>query len=263
MTQALNLTSLLKNSFDNAIKMVVPSLPYAILFAFAVGYLVWAAEVLPESGLGYGLFAAFAFAVLYAHSLFSASMYRVILPRQGTLRASAWQLLLAWLLLITATAIILFILSLFFSLFSVILIAISGYDPTEGDPTDVTGSLEAMRESGAIWLLYALLATALVGLCWYAIRVMTFAAATTSRAKVHVFRTWGFTKGHLKLLAPAMLILIVLPIGLLGGVVSLLPAATETSLARGFSASLQTLILLPSAWIGHGFAAEVYRTTSQ
>ncbi len=92
--------------------------------------------------------------------------------------------------------------------------------------------------------------------------MMTFAAATSARGQVHVFRTWYWTKGHFRTLAPLMLLFVVLPILvctlLASQLTALLFGDAETPIMMGLSVAVFTLILTPSAWLGHGFASAVY-----
>ena len=93
---------------------------------------------------------------------------------------------------------------------------------------------------------------------------MLFAAATSARGAVHVFRTWAWTKGHFLPLAFGMIGFIVIPLiafGFVSGrVAGLLPTDLDPALLAGLSTALATTILTPTAWLGHAFAAHAYQT---
>ena len=118
-----------------------------------------------------------------------------------------------------------------------------------------------MREGGTFWPLFAVFVATLFGVFWFAVRLMLFAGASSVRNQVHVFRTWYWTKGQFRVLGPLMIALIIVPIVLLAWlaqlIVSVVMGVSETPLQLAFSPALVSLVLLPSAWIGHGFAASV------
>ena len=111
------------------------------------------------------------------------------------------------------------------------------------------------------WPLFALFIVTLFGLFWFAVRMMLFAGATVIRSNVHVFRSWAWTKGHFRVLAPLMLVLIIVPLVALSAAAiqfnEILIGTAETSAKAGMSAGLTAFFLLPSAWLGHGFASSV------
>jgi len=254
MAEVLTFKSLFNDSLDKAARLIAPSFPFALLFVWASGALVWAAGTLPEGMQASVLFVGLVFAALYSHSLFSASMYRAVIPAAGGLISSAWVLTLAWLLMFVIAAIGGTMIVLFFSLIGSSLGVVSGAPGQE--ITDMTAQ---MREGGTFWPLFALFIAALLGVFWFAVRIMLFAGATTTRGQIHVFRTWYWTKGHVRRLAPLMVLLIGLPIVLLSLLASTVTVLTlgplETPLETGLSTVLTSFVLLPSAWLGHGFAA--------
>lgn len=262
MPNTLEPAELVKGSVEGAITMIVPSLPFLLAFCVGAGCLSWVANTLPEGFPAFLVFASMTFGVLFLHSLFSASMYRAVLPKSGSLLGAAWKLTLAWLLVLTVVAIIAVMILLFFSLIGASLGVVSG-DSTEISGGQITDMTAQMRDAGTFWPLFALFVLTLFGVFWFVVRLMLFAAATVSRQAVHVFRSWAWTKGHFKVLGPLMVLLIALPIGALGWlahqVSSLVIGADVTPLTAALSASLSMLVLAPSAWVGHGFAAEVYR----
>ncbi|MEM9571248.1 MAG: hypothetical protein AAF996_07265 [Pseudomonadota bacterium] len=254
MSTPLSISTLFQDSLSRTGRLIVPSLPFGLLFVFASGLIVWAAGALPEGGGGFLAFACLAFATLFAHSLFSAAMYRSVLPYEGRLLSGAWRLTLAWILVFVVAAIGGSIIVLFFSLIGASLGVATGEAGQE--ITDMTAQ---MRDSGTFWPLFAIFAATLFGVFWFAVRLMLFAGASAVRGQVHVFRTWYWTKGHFFVLAPLMLGLIVMPVLLLTwlsqSVASSVFDAPSTPFQLGLSTALVSLILLPSAWLGHGFAA--------
>lgn len=254
MAEPLSLQSLFSDSLKKTAQIIAPSFPFALLFVCASGGLVWAAGALPQGTAASSLFVGLVFATVFAHSLFSAAMYRSVLPSAGRLLRSAWVLTLAWLLMLVIVAIGATMIVLFFSLIGSSLGVVSGEAGQE--ITDMTAQ---MRASGTFWPLFTLFALTLLGVFWFAVRMMLFAGATVTRCQIHVFRTWYWTKGYFRALAPVMLALILLPLvafsSLASLIVDLVFGAPETPLETGLSTAFVTFILLPSAWLGHGFAA--------
>ncbi|MEM9180671.1 MAG: hypothetical protein AAGA89_13210, partial [Pseudomonadota bacterium] len=197
MTGLLSLSELASDTFKKTARLIVPSLPFGVLFVIASGGLVWSAGILPEGGMGFLLFTALVFCALYAHNLFSASMYRAVLSTEAGLLNGAWKLTLAWLLVMVIASIAGTIIVLFFSLIGSSLGVAAGEEGRE-----ITDMTEQMRAGGTFWPLFALFLASLVGLFWFAVRLMLFAAASALRGQVHVFRTWYWTKGQARVLAP-------------------------------------------------------------
>lgn len=262
MANPLALSALLNDSLNKTARLIAPSFPFAILFVVATGGMVWAAAILPETTAGTSAFFAVVFATLFAHNLFSASMYRAVLESHGGLVASAWKLTLAWLLMIVVIAIGSSMIVLFFALIGASL-GVASTEVGEG-VTDITVEMQA---NGTFWPLFGLFVATLFGVFWFAVRIILFASATTVRNQVHVFRTWYWTKGHVRALAPLMIGLIAIPVILLSFgatmLVSALLGPAETPFDVGVSTALVSLVLLPSAWLGHGFAAAVFARLEQ
>jgi len=253
MTNPISLSALFQDSINRAARLIAPSLPFAALFVVAAGILVWAAGALPDGSASFAFFSALTFAALFAHALFSAAMYRATLsPARGLLH-SAWKLTLAWMLVMIVASIGAVMILLFFSLIGASLGVVSGEAGQE--ITDMTAQ---MRAGGTFWPLFAVLVMTLFGLFWFAVRMMLFAGATVIRSQVHVFRSWSWTKGYFRILAPLMIVLIIVPVTLLTaaahGVSDAVIGVADTPVKAGLSAALSVLILLPSAWLGHGFA---------
>ena len=251
MTDPISFNALFKDSLSRTARLIVPTGPFALLFVAATGILVWAAAALPYGGAGFALFAGLSFVALFAHSLFSAAMYRATLTPAGGLMHGAWKLTLAWLLIMVVASIGATIILLFFSLIGASLGVVSGEAGQE--ITDMTAQ---MHEGGTFWPLFALFVMTLFGVFWFAVRMMLFAGATVIRSQVHVFRSWSWTKGHFFILAPLTLILLIAPFAVLSVVATHLSGyiigAAVTPLQAGLTAAITVLLLLPSAWLGHG-----------
>lgn len=257
MAETISISSLLKDSIARTRRLIVPSLPFALLFAAMMGVLVWGAGALPDGGAGFLGFVVLTFAALLAHSLFSVSMYQAALPIGAGRLNRAIKLSMAWLLMIVVASIGAAIIVLFFALIGASLGVASG--ETGQEITDMTAQ---MREAGTFWPLFAVFVLTLLGVFWFAVRMVLFAAATSARNQVHVFRTWYWTKGHFKTLAPLMVLFVILPLLICGFVASaLMPLSAGgavTPLTMGASTTLFTVMLTPSAWLGHGYAAAAY-----
>ena len=91
-----------------------------------------------------------------------------------------------------------FVVALALIIFSVVLVVASGHEPSGVASTDTDASLQALRNSGAIWILYALLAAGAGVLIWFALRLTLAVPATLTAQRIHVFRTWGQTKGQIR-----------------------------------------------------------------
>ena len=257
MAQPLTFNTVLTGTLERTPRLIAPSAAYAALFLVAVGVLIWGAAALPEGGSGFVAFSALFIGTLFAHSLFSASMYHAVLPTRFGLFGSAWKLTLAWILVIVIAAIAFSIVVLFFSLIGASLGAGSG-----APGQNITNMTDQMRENGTFWPLFAVFIATLFGLFWFAVRLMVFAAASATRGAVHVFRTWYWTKGAFAVLGPAAILLIVLPMIAAFWISDVLVAAVSPGMTTDTQLILAGLIgavcQLPAAYIGHGFAATVY-----
>ncbi|MEO0608291.1 MAG: hypothetical protein AAFY82_08660, partial [Pseudomonadota bacterium] len=120
---------------------------------------------------------------------------------------------------------------------------------------DISDMAAQMRESGTFWPLFVVFVVTLFGVFWFAVRMMLFASSSATRGSVHVFRTWYWTKGHFRMLGPALIVLIVLPIAGFSSAAAII-AAPLTNPALNTAAV--SALMLPTAWLGHGFAAAIY-----
>jgi len=285
MTNAdLSFGSVFKESLTGARAVIVPSLPWLMLFAFVAGYRAWLSAGLVGSQANFAIDVGLLLCTLYAGCLFSAVIYKRLLPEAGSkLRSAALRLTLANLLLYMAVLIILFILALFLSIFSAVMVGLTDYDPSKADPSEVASSLAALQESGTIWPLYVLLGASIVGMVWFALRMIVFGAATVAAGKVTVFQSWPWTKRHvLTILGPAIVLQVVVFAVLFVagealtkalGVPStfMLTFERESTLSFefgevertldqiGIGTAIRTLMLAPFWWLGHALAVVLYR----
>lgn len=256
MGQTVSISDIIKTSWNGAIRVVAPTLLFAVAFALVAGLLAWSAGVLPDGVLGTTVFTALVLATFYARCLFSAAMYRQLLPPVGSITRAASHLLWSWMLIIVVAAIMGTIVLLFFSLIGSSLGVASG-----GDGQGITDMTREMREAGTFYPLFALFVLTLLGIVWFAVRIMLFSVATVARGAVHVFRTWYWTKGHLRVLLPGALLFVVLPFVfscMLGNALlaAMMPEGGSPEIA-GLGAALYLFILTPAAWLGHSFSAAV------
>ena len=258
MSQDLSFSNLIKSTGVGAQQVIAPTLSFALGFAVAVGILVWAGGALPGGTVGSVVFPILVFATLYMRCLFSAAMYNTLLVPAGTVSRSGLQLVWAWLLIIVVAAIMATIILLFFSLIGSSL----GVAATETGQ-DITDMTRQMREGGTFYPLFALFILTLLGVAWFAARIMLFSVATVAQGRVHVFRTWFWTKGHVRTLLPGAVLFVVLPFtacaGLASAALGLLALDAQTPVQAGLGAALAALCLTPAAWLGHAFSAAIYQ----
>jgi hypothetical protein len=234
-------------------QIAVSTAGQALVFVLAVAGMFWAAERSPETAFGALVFYAVVALAVFAHSLFSASMYRRLVPASGKLETAVWKLTLAWILMIVIAAILATAIVLFFSLIG------SSLGVVAGEPgQDVTDMTAQMRESGTFYPLFAVFLLALLGVFWFAVRMMLFAVATVARGQVHVFRTWAWTKGYVLPMMVGMIVFVVLPVSVLGYVASVLVSAAPALQTAAITAGVAILVQVPAAWVAHSYAAAVY-----
>lgn len=253
MTPVLSIPEIFLATLAAARQVAMASLAYALVFIVAFAAMVWGAEALPESTAGSIGFLILVISAGAAYCLYSAVMYRHLVPRAGTLVSATWKLLLAWVLIFVIAAILATAIVLFFSLIGSSLGVVSG--EAGQDITDMTAQ---MRENGTFYPLSALFMLTLLGVFWFGVRMMLFGIATVARGSVHVFRTWAWTKGYALPMAAGALVFAIAPVFVLGfaadALTGRLPLAENIALQAGLAAMFQ----VPAAWLGHGFAAAVY-----
>ncbi|GAB5458834.1 MAG: hypothetical protein Hens3KO_18640 [Henriciella sp.] len=185
-------------------------------------------------------------ALLTATSALGAAVYRRLLhfPSGATILSGTRQLFCVGALVWIVIGILAFIAGLTLVLMSGVLVIASGYDPSGSDASDISGSMDALKASGAIWALYAALVAAFAILAWFLARLSLSGAATITSGKVKVFEAWGLTKGWV---APIMCLLVLfvgLPLFGTTALVGLLAQQTTQIAATTIGAGLIGLVLL-------------------
>lgn len=151
---------------------------------------------------------------------------------------------------------VLFIASLFLIILAGVLVAVSGHDPTTADPSDTAASLEALQQSGAIWILYTLLGVGAAGCIWLLARILIAGPATIGEGRVMVFRTWGMTKPlliRILSIGAFSLLPVVIATGALSALASQIPSPEVGVILR-------VLAWMPAFLMLHAFAASFYST---
>jgi len=234
----------------------------------------------------YGLYSSLAiiggFAALASSCAWAVSVYRGLLPRssQGSVAADISKLVIANLLVFLVFALVAFMIGLFLVIFSGIMIAASGYDPSGSDAADISGSIAALQASGGIWMIYALSAAGLVVLIWFGLRLILYGAATVIQGRVIVFQSWGLTKGAVVKIALLAVLFMGVPFVLMviAGEATAHVLGLETFWSEaGFSFEesatpvtggilqsaigwvLTALYQMPGFLLGHSLAAALYR----
>lgn len=275
--------TLAREALVNARAVALPTLPGLILFAAAMGAQSWFNGLASDGSSFMLMWMCVSLMTVFVGCFWSADMYRKLLPGTGgpALFVDAGRLFLANLAVYGLYFIIGFLLTLFFTIFSGILIGAAGYDPSDaGDGTEaVWQSIEALSNSGGALVLYGLLMLAAAGLVWLGLRLFLYGAATVGESRLTIFRSWPWTRGQVWRIGLVWLVLqlvpwIVLTIiasGLLhlGGVDTVFSFTTAGQAGPDGAAApaaihavltgAATLILAPFYWLGHGLAAALYR----
>nr|WP_070959968.1 hypothetical protein [Hyphomonas sp. Mor2] len=253
MTPRLPIAELFPATLKGAQQVALTTLGPALGFVVAVALLFWGAEALPETMTGSVGFLTLLAMAVGAHNLFSASMYRQLLPFEHSLWTAVWKLTLAWILIIVVAAILSTAIVLFFSLIGSSLGVVSG--EAGQDITDMTAQ---MREGGTFYPLFILFMLTLVGVFWFTVRMMLFAVSTVTRGSVHVFRTWAWTKGYVLPMALGLVVFVLVPMIGLSYAAAGLQNAVSIPGGPASAAGLAALLQVPAAWLGHAFASAVY-----
>lgn len=185
----------------------------------------------PAGSTGYGI----ALAVYVTATGWSCAVYRMsIKPTpKGSFWGDFFRLTVANFLFALVMAVVLFIAGLALIIISVVLVAASGYEPTASNADDVNASIDALRASGAIWVLYAMIGACVGGVVWMALRLFIYGAATVARGQILVFQTWPWTKRRLLVIAPLVLALIAIPLGVISYGSASLSTTAALALVRG------------------------------
>jgi hypothetical protein len=281
MASALSTTTITRATLSGARSVAFPTLPGLLLFALAVGAQSWINQLAQEGGepvfywLGMGL------VTIFTGCFWSATMYRCLLPEAGTqsVFSDATRLFLANLSVYGLFFIILFLLTLFFSIFAGVLINASGYNPSETgqSPDEVWQSVEALSNSGGAAILYGLLLIALTALVWLGLRLSLFGVATVAERHMTIFRSWPWTSQHvlrlallwvsLQLVPWLILSLLASAVLHLGGISTVFAfylgapsvAGPVEPVVFGALAAAATLVFAPFYWLGHGLAVALYQ----
>ena len=274
----------------NARRVILPTLPGLVLFAVAMGAQSWFNGLAADGGSFTLLWLCVSLMTVFVGCFWSADMYRKLLPGEGgqSLFVDTGRLFAANLAVYGLYFILGFLLTLFFSIFAGILIGTTGYDPSSEAASSeaVWQSIEALNTSGGAVVLYVLLLAAALGLVWLGLRLFLFGAATVGEGRMTIFRSWGWTRGHVLKIAALWALLQLLPwivlwalaTGLLhvAGAGTVFSVATAGSgealseaiirpgpLAQATLNALATLLMAPVYWLGHGLAVSLYRHLGQ
>ena len=253
MTPVLSIPEVFLATLAGARQVVISTLAYAVAFIVAFAAMVWGAEALPDSMAGSLGFLILVIGAMAAYCLFSAAIYRRLVPHTGSLATATWKLVLAWVLIFVVAAILATAIVLFFSLIGSSLGVVSG--EAGQDITDMTAQ---MRENGTFYPLSVLFMLTLLGVFWFGVRMMLFGVATAARGAVHVFRTWAWTKGHAVPMAAGALIFVVVPVIACGYAADGLTRALSLAESIVLQAGLAAMFQVPAAWLGHAYVAAIY-----
>ncbi|QYJ00028.1 hypothetical protein KUV46_11835 [Thalassovita mediterranea] len=278
---ALHTASISRDAFRHARTVAIPTLPGLLLMAAAVFAQSYVNRLANEGGEPVFYWFAMGLLVIFVGSFWSATMYRKLLPEAGTsgVFGDASRLFLANLAVYGLYFILLFLITLFFSIFAGVLIDASGYDPSQsGQAADeVWRSIDALSGSGAAIILYLLLLVSAGALIWLGLRLFLFGAATIAERHVTIFRSWPWTAKHVSKLAllwvgvqllPWLVLSLIASVVLHAGgimtVISVYAPPPQSAEALGdfeFAglAALAFLILAPFYWLGHGLAVALYQ----
>ncbi len=275
MTTQFEFRPIVRQAVGHAVQAYARTLHWLVLFA-AVFAVISSLQAMAPAAPDWAM--ALAFSALFAAGcLWSTALYQQMLSRVGTrrLRPDTVRLVIANSLVYMLFVLVSFIAALALIIVSGVLTAASGFDPSQAPSDDVSGSMLALRDSGAIWFLYAAGLVTLAALAWFAVRLLAFGAATIALGRVVVFQTWSWTKGRMAGLLGLVIILQLAPLLILGGVneglahifgisTILSPdAAMQPSLvSNGLYGLIWMLIMSPYIALGHGLSTVVYKRLS-
>ncbi|WP_300379484.1 hypothetical protein [Henriciella sp.] len=279
----LSPSSMVRDTFANVKSIAWPTAPGLLLFATAVAGQSWFNRLAAAGGQLTLLWMAVGLVTIFVGCCWSADMYRKLLPEAGRngLFVDAGRLFLANLAVYGLYFILIFLLTLFFSIFAGILIGTTGYDPSETPESSqaVWESMRALSDSGGAAVLYLLLFVALAGLVWLGLRLFVFGVATVAENRMTIFRSWSWTSRHASRIALLWVMLQLLPWIVLtllaSGLLQLSGVETVFSFyavgelpseAQGLApwqvaalTGVATLVLAPFYWLGHGLAVALYQ----
>ncbi|MEM5517817.1 hypothetical protein WNY37_12740 [Henriciella sp. AS95] len=270
-----------RDAFAMARRVMLPTAPALLLFAVAVGIQSYFNTIANHGGQLVFLWMTTGLITIFVGCFWSADMYRRILPEAGTrsVISDAIRLFLANLAIYGLYFVLLFLLTLFFSIFAGVLIGSTGYDPSEtlDSSQAVWESIRALSSSGGAVVLYLLLLLAAAGLVWLGLRLFLFGVATVAERDLTIFRSWPWTSKHVSRIALLWVFLQLIPWLVLTlvatgvmyamgfeAVFSFYTGAAEDaemsqSVMRAVATGLATLVTAPFYWLGHGLAAALYQ----
>lgn len=254
MTTRLAIFPLISAAWGGAVRLLVPTAPWLILFALAAGLYSFALR--SQSGLWLPLVAAIL--AFLAGTELSRRAYQRLIPGAA---AKFLPLAHANLAAYAAFLFIGFFVVFFLMMLPGILINEAGQYQLndESDPALVREAFVALLSTpyGAVFIACCAVGAGLLG--WIALRLTLYGAATTALGKAQVFRTWGRTKGHLKTLGLASLATHILPFAL--GVAvngALHRALPDTGPGHFIGGAAGVLVFAPFLLVGHAMAASAW-----
>ncbi len=264
MDRQLDFIAIFRETARGAVSALAPTLGWGLLF---VGTYIVALLMIADGRFDPQSVRYIAIALMIGVScVWGAAIYRQLLaPTSGnSLAEDTGKLILANLLVYMVFIIVAFIAMLFLVIVSGILVIASGYDPSTADPSDISGSMDALRASGAVWVLYGLIAVVSAVLVWFALRLVLYGATTIARGRVLVFQSWPLTKGAGFRLALLAGVFIGLPAALLmlahlNRVPTVLWLAVPDGAVSLQGAVLGVVLNAGAFLFGHSFAAALYR----
>ena len=278
---SLSTSSITRDTMRHARKVAISTLPALVLFSISVGTQSYFNALASMGGNFYALWLIASVLTVFIGCFWSADMYRKILPEAGTrtVIGDAVRLLMANMAVYGLYFLLLFLLTLFFSVFAGVLIGSAGYDPSGAADSSqaVWESMRALSASGGAIVLYLLLLIAAAALVWLGLRLFLFGVATVAERDLTIFRSWAWTSKHVSRIALLWVFLQLLPWLILtlvaSGVMYLagfptiysvynaVPAdlPVDVLLMRGVATVAATLVTAPFFWLGHGLAAALYQ----
>lgn len=262
-------------------RVMLPTAPALLLFCAAMAVQSYFNTMASQGGQFVFLWVSSGIVTIFIGCFWSADMYRKLLPEAGTrgVLADAIRLLIANLALYGLYFILIFLLTLFFSIFAGVLIGSAGYDPSEATDSSVAvwESIRTLSSSGGAVVLYLLLLISAAALVWLGLRLFLFGAATVAERNLTIFRSWSWTSGHVARIALLWSFLQLLPwlvltlvaTGIMyamgfDSVFSPFTGATENlsqeqHAIRAVAIGIGTFVMAPFYWLGHGLAVAIYQ----
>lgn len=241
MTPNIEMSQVIAETVREALRVSRSVIVYIIIFALTA---VLTLRFGDQAGAWGHLVSSLA--VLTATSALGAAVYRRLLnfPSGATILSGTRQLFCVGALVWIVIGILAFIAGLTLVLMSGVLVIASGYDPSGGDASDISGSMNALRASGAIWALYACLIATFSILAWFLARLSLCGAATITSGKVKVFEAWGLTKGWVTPIMCLLVLFVGLPLFGAIALTGLLTQQISQIAATAIGAGLVSLVLL-------------------